>query len=80
MLIINVLIQMRNNLTLFVERDYMFHFETSFNFEVKNDVFIYIIDINMSIIQIRNVTSKIVIIFRHVKLKRIINYEKKIVI
>ena len=71
---------MRNNLILFVERDYMFHFKTSFNFDAENDVFIYIIDVNMSIIQIRNITSKIVIIFRHVKLKRIMNYEKKIVI
>ena len=55
----------------------MFYSKTFFNFDVKNDVFIHIIDVNISIIQIRNVTSKIVIIFRHVKLKRIINYEKK---
>ena len=77
MSIINVLIQMRNNSTLFVERDYMFYFETLFNFNVENDVFIHIININISMIQIRNVTSKIVIIFRYVKLKRIMNYEKK---
>ena len=55
----------------------MFHSKTFFNFDVENDVFIYIINVNMSMIQIRNVTSKIVIIFRHVKLKRIMNYEKK---
>ena len=77
MFVINVSTQMRNNSILSIERDYMFHFEASFNFETKSDVFIYIIDVNMSIIQIRNVTSKIVIIFRHVKLKRIMNYEKK---
>ena len=80
MLIINVSIQMRNNSFLSKKRDYMFYSKVFFNFDVENDVFIYIIDVNMSIIQIRNVTSKIVIIFRYVKLKRIMNYEKKIVI
>ena len=68
---------MRNNSFLSKKRDYMFHSKTFFNFDVENDVFIYIINVNMSMIQIRNVTSKIVIIFRHVKLKRIMNYEKK---
>ena len=75
--ITNMLIQIRNNLFLSKKRDYMFHSKTFFNFDVESDVFIRIIDVNISMIQIRNVTSKIVIIFRHVKLKRIMNYEKK---
>ena len=80
MSIINVSIQIRNNSFLLKKGDYMFYSKTFFNFDVESDVFIHIIDVNMSIIQIRNVTSKIVIIFRHVKLKSIMNYEKKIAI
>ena len=56
----------------------MFHSKTLFNFDVAKDVFIHIIDVNISMIQIRNVTLKIIIISRHVKLKRIMNYEKKL--
>ena len=77
MSITNVSIQMQNNLFLSKKRDYMFYSKMFFNFDVESDVFIHIINVNMSMIQIRNVTSKIVIIFRHVKLKRIMNYEKK---
>ena len=55
----------------------MFHSKISFDFESKSDVFIHIVDVNMNIIQIRNVTHKTIIIFRYAKLKRVMNYEKK---
>ena len=58
----------------------MFYFEISFNLNLKNNVFIYIINVNVFMIQIRNVINKIIIISRYAKLNRILNYKKKIVI
>ena len=58
----------------------MFYFEIFFNLNSKNNVFIYIINVNVFIIQIRNVINKIIIILRYAKLNRILNYKKKIVI
>ena len=75
--VINVSMQIRDNATLSIDRDYMFHLKASFDFDSKNDVFIYIVDVNINMIQIRNATHKTIIIFRHVKLKRVMNYEKK---
>ena len=57
----------------------MFYFEISFNLNLKNNVFIYIINVNVFMIQIRNVINKITIILRYAKLNRILNYEKKII-
>ena len=56
----------------------MFYSKISFDFKSKNDVFIYIVDVNMNIIQIRNVTHKTIIISRYAKLKRVMNYKKKL--
>ena len=77
MSIINVLMQIRDNSALSFDRNYMFHSKTSFNFKSKNDVFIHIVDANMSMMQIRNVITKAIIISRHAKLERVLNYEKK---
>ena len=77
MSIINVSMQIRDNLTLSIDRNYMFYSKISFNFDSKNDVFIHIVDVNMSMIQIRNVSHQAIIIFHHAKLKRVMNYEKK---
>ena len=56
----------------------MFYFKVLFNLSSKNNVFIYIINVNIFIIQICNVINKITIILRYTKLNRILNYEKKI--
>ena len=76
-LIINVFIQLRDNIELSINRDYMFHFETFFDLSSESGVFTHIVDANISIIQIRNVTHRTTIISRYAKLKRIMNYEKK---
>ena len=77
MSIINVSVQIRGNSALSVDRNYMFHSKASFDIESKNGVFIHIVDVNMSMMQIRNVITKAIIIFRHAKLGRVLNYEKK---
>ena len=75
--IINVSIQIRDNLTLSVDRNYMFHSKALFDFNSKDNVFTHIVDVNMNMIQIRNVFHETIIISRHAKLKRVMNYKKK---
>ena len=76
-LIINVFIQVRNNFKLSINKNYMFYSKVSFNLNSKNNVFIYIVDVNILIIQIRNIIYKATIIFRYIKLKHVINFKKK---
>ena len=75
--VINVLMQIRGNATLSIDRDYMFHSKASFDFDSKDGIFTHIVDVNISMIQIRNAIHKAVIISCYVKLKRVMNYEKK---
>ena len=55
----------------------MFHSKVNFELKLKNDVYFYIVNINISMIQIRNVINKTYIISRHVKLSCVFDYEKK---
>ena len=70
-------VQIRDNLCLSIDKNYMFHSKINFEFKSKNDVFFYIVDVNISMIQIRNVIVETYIVSRHVKLNRVFDYEKK---
>ena len=73
----NIFIQIRQNVSLSIDRDYMFHSKISFNFEYKKNVYFHIVNVNIFIIQIRNITNETYIKLRHVKLNRVFDYEKK---
>ena len=73
----NVFIQVRDNFELSTSRNYMFYSEAFFDLGSEGDVFTHIVDANISMVQIRNVTHKATIIFCYAKLERVINYEKK---
>ena len=75
--VINVFIQIRNNFCLSTDKNYIFYSKINFELKSKNDVYFHIFDVNMLIIQTRNVINKIYIISRHVKLNRVFDYEKK---
>ena len=75
--IINVFIQIRNNFCLLFDKNYIFHSKINFELKSKNDVYFHIVDVNISMIQIRNVIDEIYIISRHAKLNRVLDYEKK---
>ena len=78
--IINISIQIRNNFCLLVDKNYMFHSKVNLELKLKKkNIYFYIINVNMSIIQIRNIIDEIYIISRHVELNRIFDYKKKIV-
>ena len=48
--ITNVFIQIRDNFCLLIDKDYMFHSKINFELKLENDVYFYIVDVNMSII------------------------------
>ena len=75
--IINVFIQIRNNFCLSFDKNYIFHSKVNFELKSKKDVYFYIVNVNIFIIQIRNIINETYIISRHVKLSRVFDYEKK---
>ena len=75
--VINVFIQIRNNFCLSIDKNYIFYSKINFELKLKNYVYSYIVNINIFMIQIRNIIEKIYIISRHVKLNRILDYKKK---
>ena len=79
-LIINVLIQIRDNFCLSIDKNYIFHSKVNFELKSKNNVYFYIVNINIFMIQIRNIINETYIISRYVKLNRVFDYKKKIII
>ena len=73
----NVFIQIRNNFCLSIDKDYIFYSKVFFDLESKENVYFYIVNINMFMIQVRNVIDETYIISRYVKLNRVLDYEKK---
>ena len=55
----------------------MFYSKINFKLKSKNDVYSYIVIINILIIQIRNIINKTYIVSRYVKLNRVFDYEKR---
>ena len=77
---INILIQVRDNFCLLIDKNYIFYSKIFFDLESKKNIYFHIVNVNIFIIQIRNVIDETYIISRHVKLNRILDYKKKIVI
>ena len=72
-----IFVKIRNQFVL-VDRDHFFHFRNDNRLKTKNKFFVYIINVNFIIVQIRNVTNQIIVIFRNFKLKKLKNYNQKI--
>ena len=65
---------------LSIDRNYFFHSKKNVRFETKNDFFVHIIDVNIIVVQMKNVIDVSIIISRNSKLNKLQNYEKKTVI
>ena len=75
--IINVFVQIRDNFCLSFDKDYMFHSKVNFELKSKKNVYFHIVNVNIFMIQICNIIDETYIISRHVKLNRVLDYEKK---
>ena len=66
------------NFELFNEKNYSFQSHvTSFNFETKNDIIIYIINVKTFVMHVRNAINKSIIVFKYIKFDKIFDFEKK---
>ena len=62
---------------LSIDRDYFFHSKKNVRFGAKNDFFVYITNVNLAVVQIKNAINQSIIIFRNFKLNKLQNYEEK---
>ena len=68
----------KQNIELSIERNYSFQSHIiSFNFEIKNNILTHIVDFKTSIIQVKNVIDKTIIVSKHTKLNKIIDFDEK---
>ena len=62
---------------ILVNKDYSFHFILNAQFELNDNVFVYIIDINIIFVQIRNAIDKLCVLFKNIKIEQFRNYDEK---
>ena len=58
-------------------KDYMFHFQFDARFDFDDDFCFHITNVNITVVQVRNVTNKPCVLFKNVKMNRLRNYEKQ---
>ena len=68
----------KQNIKLSIERNYSFQSHIiSFNFEIKNNIITHIVDFKTSIIHVKNVIDKTIIVSKHIKLNKLIDFDEK---
>ena len=73
---IAIIVKFRDK-SMSINRDYFFHFISNVRFESNDEFFVYIVDVNIDVVQIRNVINKSCIISRNVKIDNFHNFEEK---
>ena len=76
-LITFISIRLRKVVFLFKKCNLMFHSKVSSRFDDNENIFLYIIDANMCIVQMNNASNQSIVIFRNFRLDVVQNYEKK---
>ena len=69
--------KLRDKNSLFIDRNFMFISQRIDRLKFVDDVFSHIVDVRIFVIQIMNVNTKKIFIFKNNKLNIISNYEKK---
>ena len=69
---------MRDKFNLLNEHDFMFVSQRVKRLNIKNNIMSHIVNVYIVVVQIRNVNSKNVFLFKSIKLKIVQKYEKKI--
>ena len=73
---ITIIVKFRDK-SMSIDRNYFFHFISNVRLESNNEFFVYIVDVNVDVVQIRNATNKFCIISRNVKIDKLHDFEKK---
>ena len=73
-----VTMSFKQNVNLSIERDYSFQSHViSINFETKDDNMTHIVDFKTSMIHVRNVIDKTIIVSKHTKFDKIFDFDEK---
>ena len=73
---IAIIVKFRDK-SMSINRNYFFHFISDVRLESNDEFFVHIVDVNVDVVQIRNVTNKFCIISRNVKIDKFHDFEKK---
>ena len=60
----------------FIDKNYNFHFISNIKLNSKKDFLTHIIDVNIVIVQIKNIINQFCVLSRNVKIKKFRDYEK----
>ena len=73
-----VTMSFKQNVDLSIERNYSFQSHViSINFETKNDIMTHIVDFKTSMIHVKNVIDKTIIVSKHTKFDKIFDFDEK---
>ena len=60
-----------------INKNYNFYFISNVRFKFDNNVFVYIINVNIIFVQIQNAIDKLCILFKNIKIEQLRNYDEK---
>ena len=75
--IIIILYKLRSKFNLLIDKDFMFIFQWLKSLNFKSDIFSHIVDVYINVMQIRNINSSTIYIFKNSKINVIQKYKKK---
>ena len=77
-IIVEIFFKLKDFSKLFTKKDFFFQFNLIlFQLNEENDVITHILNVKIIFIHVRNVINKSILLSRHIKLSRIINFEKE---
>ena len=75
--IITILYKLRDKFNLLIDKDFMFTFQRLKSLNFENDIFSYIVDVYISVMQVRNINLLTIYIFKNSKISVIQKYKKE---
>ena len=77
-IIVEMFFKLKNSSKLFTERNFSFQFNSIlFQLNEKDDVMTHILNVKITFVHVKNAINKSILLSRHIKLDRIIDFEKK---
>ena len=77
-IIVEMFFKLKNFSKLFTEKNFFFQSNSVFfQLNKENDVMTYVLNVKIIFVHVRNAIDKSILLSRHIKLNRIINFKKK---
>ena len=77
-IIIKMFFKFKNFSKLLIRRNFFFQFNsTLFQLNEENDVMTHVLNVKIIFVHVKNAINKLILLSKHIKLNRIINFKKK---